>query len=141
MEILIPWLLLSIIAAVIANNKGRSGLGFFLLALLLSPLIGILAALIVTADVSKVEESKISSGEKKKCPFCAELVKAEAIVCKHCGRDLPSESQKVKTKDSVNKRDIIDNYDGTFHVYGKQFTSRVEARHYLEQVDKNIDGT
>lgn len=25
----------------------------------------------------------------KKCPFCAELVMVDAVVCKHCGRDLP----------------------------------------------------
>lgn len=24
-----------------------------------------------------------------KCPFCAETIKAAAIVCKHCGRDIP----------------------------------------------------
>lgn len=27
----------------------------------------------------------------KECPFCAEIIKARAVVCKHCGKDLPKE--------------------------------------------------
>ncbi|MBW1741532.1 MAG: zinc ribbon domain-containing protein [Deltaproteobacteria bacterium] len=27
----------------------------------------------------------------KECPFCAEIIKARAVVCKHCGKDLPED--------------------------------------------------
>jgi tRNA(Ile2) C34 agmatinyltransferase TiaS len=30
----------------------------------------------------------------KKCPFCAETIKAEAVVCKHCHRTLPEQQSQ-----------------------------------------------
>lgn len=33
--------------------------------------------------------SKHNQGELRKCPYCAEMVRVEAKVCKHCGREIP----------------------------------------------------
>lgn len=32
----------------------------------------------------------------KKCPFCAELIKRDAVLCKHCQRDVPKEKEEQR---------------------------------------------
>jgi hypothetical protein len=93
--IIITWFGLSFLAGRIASNKGRSFGGFFLLALLLSPLIGIIAALVSKPDIDAVEKMQTVRGEAKKCPHCAEMIKWEAVVCRFCGKEVPSLGEKA----------------------------------------------
>lgn len=63
-----------------AERKGRSWPAFFIVALIF-PVIGWIIAAVVSTD-----QSTLRSGTKK-CPKCAEVVKEEAILCKHCGSE------------------------------------------------------
>lgn len=57
--------------------------------MLLSPLVGFIFAALAKPDAGKIAEASLATGATRKCPFCAELVKREAVVCRFCGRDLP----------------------------------------------------
>lgn len=78
------WFALAMLVGVYANSKGRFGFGYFLLALLLSPLIGFIIVAVLDPAKAELEQKAISQGDMKKCPDCAELVKKEARICKHC---------------------------------------------------------
>lgn len=74
------WLLLGALIGIAAAQRK----GFNLAAGALGgALLGPLAFLLYFVSGVTREDA-----QRKKCPYCAEWVKAEAVVCRHCGRDL-----------------------------------------------------
>ena len=97
--LLVPifWLGFSAAVASYASNRGRSGIGWMIFSLLLSPLLGFLFVaaspnLQLEAEKREQEAQRRKELENSKtCPKCAENVKKAATVCRFCGYDFASE--------------------------------------------------
>ncbi len=80
------WIGCAIGVGVGAARMGRNGVGWALLALLISPLLGV----IFLAIAGTVKEEAAAAPDAPtplthvRCPDCRELVLKEARLCKHC---------------------------------------------------------
>lgn len=75
----IAWALIGALLGVAASQKkGFSMAGGIIGGLLLGPLAFLL---FFVTGITKADQ-------QRKCPHCAEFIKAEATVCKHCRKEL-----------------------------------------------------
>jgi hypothetical protein len=101
MGILILWVVCAIATAILASNKGRNAGGWLLLGILLGPLALLLAAVVSNKNVERQVTTLAAAraaeeGSLRKCPFCAEWIQREAVVCRFCGRDVPAAEPALK---------------------------------------------
>jgi hypothetical protein len=83
---LILWPGLAIAAGVYAHRLNRSGFGWFVFALVLSPLLAFIFLLALGRREGESDRGR------QACPFCAEMIKREATRCPHCQANIPREA-------------------------------------------------
>ena len=94
------WIFFAVLVGMFAARRGRSGVGWFILAAILSPLLAWLL-LLVLADLKPAPPATaggetISPETHVRCPDCRELVRFDARKCKHCGTALQPQDPPVQ---------------------------------------------
>lgn len=104
--ICVPALLIGLIPAAIAHGKGHGFLEWWLFGAALF-IIALPASILIRRNDEEIERRNLQTGHHRKCPYCAEIVRAEAIVCKHCGHELTAQPS-LKRVNAVEDELLID---------------------------------
>ncbi|MCP9269850.1 zinc ribbon domain-containing protein [Xenorhabdus sp. XENO-1] len=125
-----------LLVVVTSNITDGNGLAAGFMAFT-SPLIGLIIALSSRTDEAKAVVHGESSAYKK-CPFCAEAIRKEAIKCKHCGSDLLKVDPIVDAaKKAVNTKDLLIKKRDGFMINDDGMRKLVES--FLAQSPESTD--
>jgi large-conductance mechanosensitive channel len=144
--LLVVWIVLSVLVAKAAVEKGRNFGAFLAIGLLVSPVISfiavaVIAPLPVQPSAPIIRESlgglliKKDNESLVKCPFCAEYIKTEAQICRFCGKDVEDYVAEIKEQDRLARARV----QAIRHASElDQQRARVHAQNWLRQqeIDK-----
>ncbi len=88
------YVLLIYVTCAAAEVRDRNVLLYFFGSVLFSPVITLIHLLVTTTTIEAPIDGKI-------CPYCAEIVKHKAIICKHCHINFRAEGISF-----INKADL-----------------------------------
>lgn len=86
MEIALFWFMLCLLVGYAAGQRGHSGLAYFFVSLILSPLIGFLVLLASGTSVKPTPQPQDIAREP--CPECGEMIAVTAKKCRFCGAQI-----------------------------------------------------
>ena len=116
--VIIIWLIIPLLIAKAAKERGRSFGGFLFLSILFSPIIGGLVLLLMGRNEDEVKRMKLESGTSKNCPYCANVIDSNARICMFCHKELNnfllnfSSNQNNTKEDKRNRLEkILQNID------------------------------
>lgn len=95
------WLVFAVALGVLAKQRGRGTLAWFLIGTALSPLLGFVL-LMMSKDVALSEAMDTITHDMEmthvKCPKCIEYVMPDATVCPYCRTALQPDPEYVKQR-------------------------------------------
>lgn len=88
---------LGLATAKVADNKGLSIRKWFAGGLLFG-IIALPMVLLMKPDREELDRRAVTRGSAKRCSACAELVRPDALVCRHCGHSFaPTSAAEAPT--------------------------------------------